>query len=220
MGGTVAGDRRARRLALLRDIGINAVVPYVTYLALRHAGVAVVPALAAGAIFPAGAATLTFIRARRIDALGIIMLVATAASIVGALLFTSPYLLLAKGSLITGGIGVLFLASRVANRPLTFLLVSNPGQDRPGAARYDALWQQAPPFRQLMRRLTWIWGIALLAEATLRLLLIDMLPIELFLPISEVMWIGLFAGLTAWSWRYGNRRMAMYRSQSTPPPGQ
>jgi hypothetical protein len=69
-----------------------------------------------------------------------------------------------------------------------------------------------------MRRLTWIWGVALIGEATLRLLLIDLLPIEVFLPISEIMWIALFAGLTAWSWRYGGRRMAAFRAQAAPAP--
>ncbi len=210
-------DRQARRTALLRDIGINAVAPYATYLVLHLAGVAVIPALAAGAVFPAGATVVTFLRTGRIDALGIIMLVATAASILGALLFTSPYLLLAKGSLITAGVGVLFLASLMAQRPLVFHLVSSTGQDGSGAARYDGLWQQAPAFRALMRQLTWIWGVALLAEATLRLLLIDRLPIELFLPVSEVMWIGMFAGLTAWSWRHGSRRLAALRAHYAEP---
>ncbi|MFO1028859.1 MAG: VC0807 family protein [Acetobacteraceae bacterium] len=210
-----APSPRPRRGALLRDIGVNAVVPYVTYLLLRHLGVAVIPALAAGAVFPAGAALVTFRRAGRIDALGVIMLVATGASMIGALLFTSPYLLLAKGSLITGGIGVLFLGSLAAQRPLVFHLIGSTGQDASGAALYDTLWNTVPPFRTLMRRLTLAWGVVLITEAALRLLLIDLLPIEVFLPVSEVMWIAVFAGMTAWSWRYGARRMSALRSAAS-----
>lgn len=205
-------DPRARRGALLRDVGVNAIAPYVAFLVLHHFGVAVVPALAAGAIFPATATLVTFVRTHRIDALGIIMLVVTATSIVGALLFTSPYMLLAKGSLITGGVGALFLASLAARRPLVFHLLSSTGQDQASAARYDALWDTAPPFRSVILRMTLLWGVVLIAEATLRLLLIDLLPIEAFLPVSEVMWIAVFAGMTAWSWRYGLRRMAAYRA--------
>jgi hypothetical protein len=59
-----------------------------------------------------------------------------------------------------------------------------------------------------MRRLTAIWAIALLGEATLRLALIPMLPIAIFLPVSEAMWIGFFTLMTAWSWRYGRRVVA------------
>ena len=111
------------RLALVRDIGINAGAPYATYLTLRAYDVGVVPALAAGAIFPVTAIIVGFVRKRRVDALGMIILVATAASILGSMLLTSPYLLLAKGSLLTGGIGTLFLLSLMARRPLIF-----PGQ--------------------------------------------------------------------------------------------
>jgi hypothetical protein len=56
-----------------------------------------------------------------------------------------------------------------------------------------------------MRRLTAIWAVGLLLEATVRLMLIPLLPIAVFLPISEAMWIVFFAAMTAWSWRYGTR---------------
>ena len=81
--------------ALLRDIGVNAVAPYVTFLILHDRGIGTAAALAAGAVFPAGATIVGFLVQRRVQALGIIVLIATAAGIVGALLFTSPYLLLA-----------------------------------------------------------------------------------------------------------------------------
>lgn len=198
---------RMPRAALLRDLGVNAVAPYATYLILHAHDLATVPALALGALFPAAAIIFDFVRGR-VQALGLIVLVATAASIVGALLFTSPYLLLAKGSLVTGGVGTLFLLSLAARRPLVFHLVGGTGQDQAGRERYATLWQSAPRFRWLMRRLTLIWGAALYVEATLRLLLIELLPIVVFLPISEAMWIIFFAAMTMWSWRYGGRQMA------------
>ena len=58
-----------------------------------------------------------------------------------------------------------------------------------------------------MRRLTIVWTLALFVEASLRLILIPLLPIEIFLPVSEAMWIGFFALMMAWSWRYGRRRI-------------
>jgi len=92
-----------------------------------------------------------------------------------------------------------------------FHLVSTIGQDQAGRQRYTTLWDTTPPFRNLMYRLTLIWGVALYAEALLRLLLIELLPIAVFLPVSETMWIVFFAAMTAWSWRYGVRRMARLR---------
>ncbi|HBF29137.1 MAG TPA: hypothetical protein DDW73_05900 [Rhizobium sp.] len=47
--------------------------------------------------------------------------------------------------------------------------------------------------------------VALLCEAGLRLVLIPLLPVEIFLLVSEVMWLAFFALLMAWSYRYGRR---------------
>jgi hypothetical protein len=113
------------RTALLRDIGVNAVAPYATHLILHAYGLATVPALAFGALFPAAATIFDFVRGGRVQALGLIVLVATAAGIIGALLFTSPYLLLAKGSLVTGLVGTLFLCRwRHADRWFSTLSVA------------------------------------------------------------------------------------------------
>ena len=122
-----------------------------------------------------------------------IVLVVTGVSILGALLFTSPYLLLAKGSLITGGIGTLFLLSLLMPQPLIYYLASNTGQDPEARAEFAALWEKEPAFRRLMRRLTLIWGLGMYVEASLRLLLIPRLPVAVFLPVSEAMWIAFFA---------------------------
>ena len=204
------------RTALIRDLGINAGAPYATYLALRAYDVGVVPALAAGAIFPVTAIIVGFVRKRRVDALGMIILVATAASILGSMLFTSPYLLLAKGSLLTGGIGTLFLLSLAARRPLIFYLASTTGQDAAGRAEYEEMWQTEPRYRSLMRRLTLVWGIGLYCEASLRLVLIPLLPIAVFLPVSEATWILFVLALSAWSWRYGARHMADMEEADKP----
>jgi hypothetical protein len=197
-------EPQARSKGLLRSIGFNAVLPYVTYLLLTRYGIATVPALAAGAVFPAATTLFGILRAGRADAVGIIVLAATGASVASALWLTSPYLALAKGSFITGVIGLVFLISLLLKRPLVFYAAS-AGMDQAAVHRADALRNSQPAHRHFMRKLTAIWAIAMLAEATLRLILIPLLPIAIFLPISEIMWIGFFAAMTAWSWRYGKR---------------
>jgi hypothetical protein len=199
------------RNGLLRDVGVNAVLPYVTYLVLTHQGVPTVPALVAGAVFPASAALITMLRDRRVAALGLIVLAATAASVAGALWFTDPFLLLAKGSLVTGVIGLVFLASLAFRRPLVFHLATT-GKDASARRQSEALWQTEPRYRSVMRRLTIVWAVALLAEATVRLVMIPLMPIAVFLPISEAMWIIFFAAMTAWSWRYGTRLRSAMRT--------
>jgi hypothetical protein len=205
-------DPRARRRALARDVGVNAALPYAIYLLLRQWSVDVVPALAIGAVIPAASVILGALLRHRVEAIGLVVLAASGAGIMGGLRFTSPFLLLAKGSFITGAVGTLFLASLLARRPLIFYAVAATGQDEAARTRYDALWDQKPEFRRLMRWMTLIWGVALYAEACLRLLLIGLLPIAVFLPVSEAMWMGFFVLMTAWSWRYGRKRMERLRA--------
>ena len=63
-------------------------------------------------------------------------------------------------------------------------------------------------YRRLMRRITIVWAAALFVEATLRLVLIPLLPIAVFLPVSEALWICCFLLMIGWSWRYAGRVMA------------
>jgi hypothetical protein len=199
-------DERPERRGLIWNIGVNAVLPYATYLLLSWYGIATVPALVAGAVFPLTSTVVGMIRSRRVEALGIIVLVATGASVLGALWFTSPYLVLVKGSLMTGLIGLLFLGSLAAHRPLIYY-AALAGQDEAARHDADAQWQAEPNYRLLMRRLTLAWGLAMMTDAILRVLLIPYLPIAVFLPVSELMWYALFGVMMAWSWRYGRRMM-------------
>jgi hypothetical protein len=194
------------RTVLLRDIFVNAGLPYATYLLLSYQGVPTVPALAAGAVFPVGAIIWGFVRERRVQTLGMIVLVATVVSILAALYFTSPFLALAKGSLFTGSLGLAFLGSLFARRPLVFHL-ARLGQDDADRQHTEILWETVPLYRRMMRRITVVWSVALLIEASLRLILIPLLPIALFLPISEAMWLCCLGLMIAWSWRYGARQM-------------
>ncbi|MDQ0315693.1 VC0807 family protein [Amorphus orientalis] len=189
-----------------KELIVNVALPYATYLLLHHYfGVANVPALAAGAVFPIVSIIVTFLRERRLQPIGLIVLVATSASIAGSFLLDSPTLLLAKGSLITGTVGLVFGLSLLWKRPLVYYIATADPDDR---REGEALWPTTPRYRQMMRTITIAWTVALIAEALLRLALIPLLPIEIFLPISETMWIALFVPMTAWSWRYGQRTMS------------
>ncbi|SJZ71801.1 VC0807 family protein [Consotaella salsifontis] len=194
---------------MLKDIIVSVLLPYGTYLLLTRFGLSSVAALSAGALFPAASVLLDFVRSRRVQALGLIVLSATIASVLGALMFDEEILMLAKGSMITAVVGMVFAASLMAERPLVFHFVA--GSDSEARQEAEHLWQTAPRYRQVLRTITLAWAVALFVEAGVRLVLIPLLPIAVFLPISESMWIIFFAVMTAWSWRYGRRAMAAVR---------
>lgn len=196
-----------------KDLIVNAALPYATYLILSHfLHWNDVNALAAGAVFPLASILVTFAKEGRLQAIGLIVLVATIASIVGSFLLDSPTLLLAKGSLITGMVGLVFAVSLLWKRPLVYFIAT--GGDAEARREGEQLWAGVPRYRQVMRTITIAWAVALFVEATVRLILIPLLPIEVFLPISETMWIVFFAPMTAWSWRYGRREIGKLEAAS------
>jgi hypothetical protein len=54
--------------------------------------------------------------------------------------------------------------------------------------------------------MTTVWGIGLVVEATLKIVLAFTLPIGEFLVISPVLGYGIYFGLMGWSFWYGNQR--------------
>jgi hypothetical protein len=207
-----AVDRRG----LIRDIVVNAVLPYATYLGLTACGVDTVWALVAGAVFPIASILFGAIRQRRVQAIGIIVLVATAASVASALWFTSPFLALARGALMTILIAIVLLGSLLARRPLLFHLAS-AGLDAEGRREAAAEWAADAFSRRMMRLLTAVWGVALLAEAGVSLVVIAWLPPAAVIPVNEVLFWAFFGVLAYGSYRYGQRVTAIAGADPARP---
>ena len=122
------------RTVLLRDIGINAGLPYATYLLLSYQGVPTVQALAAGAMFPVGAHHLWALSGeRRVQALGMIVLVRDGHfNSCGAVFHQSVPGPGQRARCSRGSLGMALLVSLFARRPLVFHLATpRPGRGRP-----------------------------------------------------------------------------------------
>lgn len=186
------------------DIIFGAVLPWLTYLLAKHYDFSTVHALALGSIFPIAVIVVAYVRSNRLAAIGVITLAATLASLIGSLYFDSPYLALLKNSLITGFIGLVFAGSLLMPRPLVFHFASEGDPEE--RKSLNRLYAASPDYRALMRFMTIVWAVVLIAEACLRALIIPLMPVSVFLVVSEAMWITVFALMMAWSWRYGGRK--------------
>jgi hypothetical protein len=131
-----------------------------------------------------------------------------------------PRFILLKDSFTTGGVGVVFLLSLLAARPLTFAALQSWQPAK--AAELDAIWDSAPAVRRTFRISAIVWGVGLLLEAALRVPLIYVLPIDVAVGASTGMQIvalspsgssprsprrssRVFAGLGAWNAVYAIR---------------
>lgn len=110
-------------------------------------------------------------------------------SLVMVLLGGSEKLLLMRESLITAGVGLLFLGSLLMKRPLIYHMVSRFTPKVNG----EKNWQY-PYFRTVMRNMTLIWGVLLVLEALTKIVMIYEWSTAVVLALSSVVSYG-FIGL-------------------------
>lgn len=182
---------------------LNAVAPFLAYQVLSYLGVATLQALAATAIFPLVGLALGWARNRRLDGIGLLSLVLLAIGLTTSLLAGDPRLYLIQGPFGNAAFGAVCIASLGLRRPLLFYLGRqlSSGDDRARQAAYDASWSSSG-FRRALRVLTAAWGLAYLAEAGIRGLLVWTLPPQTVLLASPVLGYGVLALLIVWTMAY------------------
>jgi hypothetical protein len=195
----------------------NVVLPWIIYQVLTSRGVSVINALMATALVPLATTLYSWLRDRRVDALGIMTLAFVAVGLVTSLISGDPFFYLVKESLLTGVWGLIMLGSLLAKRPLTFYFGRQfvAGGDAERAAWYDRLWEK-PAFRAIQRRICVMWGLGLIAEAVLRVVLVTLLPIPIFLVVSPAMGLGVTALLMALTVMVSKRARPKQQPETTP----
>ncbi|WP_028218686.1 VC0807 family protein [Paraburkholderia oxyphila] len=185
---------------------VNVALPAVSYrIALPHWGL--LGALMASSIPLFIWITFDWACFRHFDALSAIVLASLALSL---LLLISPagrWLREAREPLVGGLIGILFLLSLMADRPLVYYLArSTLARESLGREReFDASWQSRPALARSIRLMTAVWGIGLVGENVLRLYIVGYVTGYDVDRLSTLVRYGTYAGLMAWSILY--RRM-------------
>jgi len=203
-------ERRTLLVGMLWDLGL----PIAVYYLCRGLGVGPVPALLAGG----GAALLRVaavaLRKRRLD--GVAALVAAGFAVMGGLfLLGDEHLMLAKESIMSGGLGLVLLVSCLIGRPLMYAALRRVrGDDPKTLAAWDDKWANSPEFRSRFTGLSLVWGIGLLVEALVRLPVIFALPADVGYPVSVLLQFGTIAALLWFTVRSGKaaRRAATVES--------
>jgi hypothetical protein len=198
-----AMPNRIRAIAI--DVALNVVLPYAGYLALRQAGQSENTALIVSAAIPALVGLASIIQRRRINYLSLLMIGATALSLLATALSGSAWFSLIRPSFVTGVLAVVFAASLAAPRPTLFYLARDTTCPTAAeAAAFEAQWVR-PGFRRSMRRLTLVWAAFLGGEAVFRAALAAIWPDATLVAASQILWIVLPILLVRWSIRAGRR---------------
>jgi hypothetical protein len=157
-------------LPLLADI----VIPVAGYYLLHALGLGDFWALTISGMATGLNAVANTILRRRLDGLGLLVVIELALSI--ALLFVTrdPRIVLIKPSFYIAVGGGYALVSCFAGKPLVYFSAM-PFATRGDPKRltaYERAWDDSPAFRRIMRVLTVVWGVAFLVDAVVRVVIV------------------------------------------------
>ncbi len=209
--------------SLVPSLVINGVLPIVLYQVLRGRGVAAVPALVAGSVFPITYTLWGWARSRSLDLIAGISLVFIVIGALASLVSGSTRFTLIKESFFTGLFGFIFFGSLLAPRPLMFYIARQfaTGGVRERMKRWDDLWQY-PGFRHPMRVMTAMWGTTFVADAMIRVVLVFVLSTSAFLVASQALFYATFVltmfATIAYGRRAQRRSLAERGARGDTPP--
>jgi intracellular septation protein A len=188
------------RTALIRTIAFDLSGPIAAFYALRAFGLGVVEASLLAMLLPLGNAAVLYARRRRLDQVALLTAVVLAASVGTALIGGDQRLILAKDGLITAVGGFWALGTLLARRPL-FFSVARPFGEDPGED-WDQLWGVDPVFRHTMTTTTTVWGVGLLLDAVVKVLLAYTLAPDAVPGVSGIQYAVVFGGLALFTVLY------------------
>jgi hypothetical protein len=188
---------------VLPTLLVDVIMPVVLFDVLSARGVPAVWALAAGALPPALNNLRSWIKSRRLEPLGIIVMTLLVIGTLTSLISGNIFFGLIKDSFLTGTFGAICLVSLFAAKPLMFSVLRQfaAGDDPARIADWNGRWEQRG-FRFAIRLVTIVWGVTYIAEALLRVGLALNLPPQQVITLSPILSFGALIVLVTWTRRY------------------
>jgi hypothetical protein len=191
---------------MLRGLGWDVGLPVVGYYALHLVGVHDFVALLVASALAAVRIVWVAVRERALNPFATVMLVVFGIGLVLALVSGDARFLLLKNSIVSGVIGLVFLATTLFGTPLT--LAASQSFQPARKAEIRRAYDTDPHVRRGHRLCSTVWGVGLVLDALVRVPLVFLLPISVMVGLSEMLSIAVIGGLIAWTIWYIKRATA------------
>jgi hypothetical protein len=189
-------NRASALIGMAWDIGATLGV----YYGLRLAGVPERTALLVATVLAATRLVWVVVRRRQITWFAALMLTVFGLGLLLTFLVGDARFLLLKDSIVTAGVGTVFLLSAASRHPLTLSAAQTSQPWR--AAELDELFRRRADVRRRFVVSAVVWGVGLLLESTARIPLVYTLPFDTMVALSEALLWGTIATLMAWNLVY------------------
>lgn len=199
--GPAAPSRRETFRAIAPVVFLDVVLPYVVFAVLRAAGVRPVVALSLGAAVTVVVIAARAIRTRTLDRLATFILITFVIGIAASFISGDPRLVLTRESVYSGIIGILLLGTTLVGKPLPFYFAQQ-FMGGSGGGWWEERWSNSSGFRHAFRVISIVWGVALLADAVVRVPVVYAVPLNTAAVLSPVIFVVVLVALAIWTRRY------------------
>ena len=184
---------------------VNFIMPFAIYnYAEGHLGD--VRALLLSSVPPILWSLVEFARHRRLDALSLLVVSGIALSLLAMAGGGGVRFLQLREKLVTGIIGLAFLGSAIIGKPLIYGLAraTRARKSEQEAQQFAALQVHAA-FRRTMMVMTLVWGLGLLIDVAVSVVLVFTLSIREYLLVNPILGYGTMGALGLWTFLYAKR---------------
>src|SRR5437868_6911428 len=189
----------------LVEVLVNLALPFVIYN-YAEAPFGDVRALLASSAPPILWSLVEFARHRRLDAVSVLVVSGIALSLLAMLGGGGARFLQLREKLVSAVIGLVFVGSALIGKPLIYELAraSMRRKSEDEAQQFEALQVHAG-FRRTMTVMTLVWGLGLLADVAVSVVLVFVLSIREYLLVNPILGYGTMGALSLWTFLYGQR---------------
>jgi hypothetical protein len=190
---------------VLTEALVNFILPFLIYN-YAEAPLGEVRALLASSAPPMLWSLVEFARHRRVDALSMLVLCGIALSLLAMIGGGGVQFLQLREKLVTGVIGLAFVGSALIGKPLIYELARATKRRKSvdEAEEFEAL-QVYAGFRRTMIVMTWVWGLGLLADVAISVVLVFVVSIREYLIVNPILGYGTMGALSLWTYLYAQR---------------
>ncbi|MEV6115245.1 VC0807 family protein [Streptomyces sp. NPDC052109] len=196
---------------LFYDIGLSVIAYFVAELL----GAGSYVALLAGTVASGLRVCWVAARQRRVDPFAVFLLALFGAGL--ALSFTTgdPRFILAKDAAMSTTAGLVLVVSCIIGRPLAYYAALRFAHSA-GGAQHEEFRSTAKSTALQARwfRVSLVWGVSLLVDASLRIAAVYLLPIGLAANVSQVLMVAVYTLLFVWTLVSARKTEATARAQA------
>ena len=193
---------KTSKVEIIVSVLINIVLPYLIYTILKTHITSII-ALSLAACVPLVDTLYHLIKDKKLDTFSSFIFLGIVLSIVAAWIGGDERFILLRESYVTGIMGLVFLLSLLTPKPLIYYFAMKFISNKSVMTKR---WEEEVSFRHFIRVMAAVWGIGLMIEALVKVVIVYEFPISKALVISPIAQYIIIAILIYWNIHFVKQR--------------